>query len=248
VQIHLIKYLVSFFIIFNIVSCSDVTNFEDIRSSSLIKPNFLAKQARYDCTFEKDKSLNRLEAFIPGLVAKAKILSSEISLEFLFNQKNNINIFSILYSDNKNDFNSTKITDLLNKEGIESIAICELKEDELFSMDIFIEDLSQQLNSFEVEILYCEFNEGFNYGTFSIEVDSFLNLVRKKDVSYFAKFQQANMSSNKFIWMNYLGSELDKEILYKGWVEEEDSILIQEAFNSQSTCKSASSYKGYKVL
>ncbi|MDA9112429.1 hypothetical protein N9J91_01900, partial [Gammaproteobacteria bacterium] len=85
----MIKYLVSFFIIFNIASCSDVTNFDDIRSSSLIKPNFLAKQARYDCTFEKDKSLNRLEAFIPGLVAKAKILSSEISLEFLFNQKNN---------------------------------------------------------------------------------------------------------------------------------------------------------------
>jgi hypothetical protein len=54
--------------------------------------------------------------------------------------------------------------------------------------------------------------------------------------------------SSEFTWINYLGSNSDKDILYKGWINEEDSITIQESFNAQSTCESATSYKGYKVL
>jgi hypothetical protein len=118
----------------------------------------------------------------------------------------------------------------------------------MLSSNLYIDNKVLNLDSFEVEILDCKFNNEFNYGTFSIEVDSFLNLIRKQNILYFAKFQQVNELSSEFTWINYLGSNSDKDILYKGWINEEDSITIQESFNTQSTCESATSYKGYKVL
>jgi hypothetical protein len=169
-------------------------------------------------------------------------------LEFLFNQEKNIDNFSILYLDNQENFNVSTLTQILSEEGIDDVASCQLRDEIMLSSDIFIDNISTNFTSFEVEFLNCEFNEGFNFGTFAIEVDTFLNLVRKKDVKYFAKFQQINSESNNFTWINYLRSAEEKDALYEGWFEEEDSIKIQESFNAQSLCKSSTSYKGYKVL
>jgi hypothetical protein len=146
------------------------------------------------------------------------------------------------------NFNSDTVRSLLDEEGISDFAACVMQNNQMLSSNLYIDNKVLNLDSFEVEILDCKFNNEFNYGTFSIEVDSFLNLIRKQNILYFAKFQQVNELSSEFTWINYLGSNSDKDILYKGWINEEDSITIQESFNTQSTCESATSYKGYKVL
>ena len=169
-------------------------------------------------------------------------------MEFLFNQEKNIDNFSILYLDKQENFNISTLAQVLSEEGIDDVASCQLRDEIMLSADIFIDDISINFTSFEVEFLSCEFNEGFNFGTFAIEVDTFLNLIRKKDVKYFAKFQQINNESKNFTWINYLSSAEQKNSLYEGWLAEEDSIKIQESFNAQSLCKSSASYKGYKVL
>ena len=227
------KNLNSLLILFILVSCSLENDEINNKSSSLIKPNFSSSQSRYDCVLYKDKSLNSLEAFIPNFVNKAKDLLPSATLEFLFNQEN---------------FNVSTLAQILSEEGIDDVASCQLRDEIMLSSDIFIDNISINFTSFEVEFLNCEFNEGFNFGTFAIEIDTFLNLVRKKDVEYFAKFQQINNESNNFTWINYLSSAEEKDTLYEGWLEEEDSIKIQESFNAQSLCKSSASYKGYKVL
>ncbi|MDC0454026.1 hypothetical protein OAL98_02265 [Gammaproteobacteria bacterium] len=242
------KNLNSLFILFILVSCSLENDEINNKSSSLIKPNFSSSQSRHDCILYKDKSLNSLEAFIPNFVNKAEDLLPSATLEFLFNQEKNIDNFSILYLDNQANFNVSTLSQILSEEGIDDVASCQLRDEIMLSSDIFIDNISINFTSFEVEFLNCEFNEGFNFGTFAIEVDTFLNLVRKKDVKYFAKFQQINNESNNFTWINYLSSAEEKDTLYEGWLEEEDSIKIQESFNAQSLCKSSASYKGYKVL
>tara|TARA_B100000795_G_scaffold138809_1_gene103755 strand:- start:13936 stop:14670 length:735 start_codon:yes stop_codon:yes gene_type:complete len=244
----LFKYITSLLILLVLISCSSENSFEDEKSSSLIKPNYSQIQARYDCALSKDTSLNRLEAFIPNFVIKVKDALPSASLEIFFNDQENINNFSLLYLDDDINFNSSVITTLLYEGGMDNIAECSLNDDAILSSNFYIDNKSIDLDSFEVEVLNCTFNNGFNFGTFAIEVDSFLNLIRKKGVTYFAKFQQANETSLNFTWINYLGSIEDKDILYKGWLEEEDSIKIQEAFNLHSTCESSIAYKGYKIL
>tara|TARA_B000000477_G_scaffold51568_1_gene43347 strand:+ start:656 stop:1390 length:735 start_codon:yes stop_codon:yes gene_type:complete len=244
----LFKNLNSLLILFILVSCSFKNDEINNKSSSLIKPNFSSSQSRYDCVLNKNKSLNSLEAFIPNFVNKAKDLLPTATLEFLFNQEKNIDNFSILYLDKQENFNISTLAQVLSEEGIDDVASCQIRDEIMLSADIFIDDISINFTSFEVEFLSCEFNEGFNFGTFAIEVDTFLNLIRKKDVKYFAKFQQINNESKNFTWINYLSSAEQKNSLYEGWLAEEDSIKIQESFNAQSLCKSSASYKGYKVL
>jgi len=207
----LFKNLNSLLILFILVSCSLENDEINNKSSSLIKPNFSSSQSRYDCVLYKDKSLNSLEAFIPNFVNKAKDLLPSATLEFLFNQEKNIDNFSILYLDNQENFNVSTLTQILSEEGIDDVASCQLRDEIMLSSDIFIDNISTNFTSFEVEFLNCEFNEGFNFGTFAIEIDTFLNLVRKKDVKYFAKFQQINNESNNFTWINYLSSAEEKD-------------------------------------
>lgn len=230
------------------ISCSNETNYQDERSSNLIKPNFTSIQIRYDCKLNKDKSLNNLEALIPSLVTQIQAASPSTNLEFLFNQANNIERFSILYSDNEMNADGESFTSLVIDQGISKISSCNSTDEKMLSANIYIDNNPLNLTSFEVEILNCEFNPGFNYGTFSIEIDTFLNLLRKKDIQYFAKFQQVDSESSSFTWINYLGSEDDRNNLYKSWLGQEDSIAIQDAFNTHSICQSSASYKGYKVL
>ena len=103
------KYLTSFLILSILAACSSETGLGDQRSSSLIKPNFLIKQARYDCLLSKDKSLNSLEAFIPNFVIKTKESLPSASLEILFNQEASIDKFSLFYLDNDMNFSSPPI-------------------------------------------------------------------------------------------------------------------------------------------
>ena len=95
------------------ISCSNETNYQDERSSNLIKPNFTSIQIRYDCKLNKDKSLNNLEALIPSLVTQIQAASPSANLEFLFNQANNIERFSILYSDNEMNADGESFTSLV---------------------------------------------------------------------------------------------------------------------------------------
>lgn len=242
------KYLISFLILLILSTCSSETGLDNEKSSSLIKPNFSMKQARYDCLLSRDKSLNRLEAFIPNFVIKIKESLPSASLEIFFNQETSINKFSLLYSDSHINFSPALVSNLLDEEGINDFSNCLISNDHMLSSSLYIDNNPINLDSFEVEILNCKFNDTYNYGTFSIEIDSFLNLIRKQGVLYFAKFQQVNESSSEFSWVNYLSSKSDKDTLYKSWINKEDSITIQESFNIQSTCESALSYRGYKVL
>ncbi len=232
-----------------IISCSQEDDLSNIKSSSLIKPNFLSKEVRYDCIFNKDASLNRLEAFIPHFVSKINKTIKDPNIEFLFNQQEIVNTFTILYSAIEKNFNSDAVLNLLIEEGIDGIAHCNFNNNEsMLSARLQLNDEDLNLKTFEVEILKCRFNDGFNYGSFAIEVDTFFNIVRKKNIDYFAKFLQMNDSNPTFVWMNYIGSEEDKEVLYKDWLDDKDSSAIQNAFNIQAKCESSMAYKGYKVL
>ena len=232
-----------------IISCSQEDDLSDIKSSSLIKPNFLSKEVKYDCIFNKDASLNRLEAFIPNFVNKINKTIKDPNIEFLFNQQEIVNSFTILYSAIEKNFNSDGVSNLLIEEGIDRIANCNFNNNEsMLSARLQLDDEDLNLKTFEVEILKCRFNDGFNYGSFAIEVDTFFNIVRKKNIDYFAKFLQTNDSHPAFVWMNYIGSAEDKEVLYNDWLNNEDSSAIQNAFNIQAKCESSMAYKGYKVL
>ena len=135
------------------ISCSNETNYQDERSSNLIKPNFTSIQIRYDCKLNKDKSLNNLEALIPSLVTQIQAASPSANLEFLFNQANNIERFSILYSDNEMNADGESFTSLVIDQGISKISSCNSTDEKMLSANIYIDNDPLNLTSFEVEIL-----------------------------------------------------------------------------------------------
>ena len=59
---------------------------------------------------------------------------------------------------------------------LSKISSCNSTDEKMLSANIYIDNDPLNLTSFEVEILNCEFNPGFNYGTFSIEIDTFLKI------------------------------------------------------------------------
>ena len=124
------------------ISCSNETNYQDERSSNLIKPNFTSIQIRYDCKLNKDKSLNNLEALIPSLVTQIQAASPSANLEFLFNQANNIERFSILYSDNEMNADGESFTSLVIDQGISKISSCNSTDEKMLSANIYIDKIS----------------------------------------------------------------------------------------------------------
>ena len=98
------------------------------------------------------------------------------------------------------------------------------------------------------EMLRCKYNKGYNFGTFMISIERFLNQINALDISYTLSYIKNKDSDNNFLWINSFYDINFKDQLSNSWIKSKDSIEIQDEFNSNSSCIDSKSYKSYQLI
>ena len=112
-------------------------------------------------------------------------------------------------------------------------------------MHEFIEE--QQASSNTIEILRCLYKPGFNFGTFRISLDRFINKINKLKIQYGIEYYQAELISNEFLWINYFYAEDFNDKISFNWLNDADAIEIKNEFNDNAECIDAMKYKFFDI-
>ena len=77
------------------------------------------------------------------------------------------------------------------------------------------------------ECLRCKFNDGYNFGTFQIAINKFLNNLRFIELPYSISYLEDSSLDNGFIWINNFYSEDYQDLLLNSWLKNEDSFEVK---------------------
>ena len=140
-----------------------------------------------------------------------------------------------------------KFIDEINADGIDEIADCSFAIYQNNAFDIIPkETTSSDFN--KIEILRCTYNDSYNYGTFKISIDRFVNHIQKLDIPYSLSYVEDKSLKNSFFWINTFYQKQYKDSLLASWVTNRDSIEIKDEFTENATCLDSSVYKSYDLL
>ena len=244
------KLLNIFLVIIFLSACSKNESNNEIKLSSLVKADFSYTQDLFDCTLNENKSLIGLESFFSKNIEEYEKIAQKENLNIsIFFPDNNTNITTFVISiiSNSNPLGLKKFIDAVKSDGITEVASC--------SFAIFQHkgiDLKEKLmnnNSFiNAEILRCKYNDTYNFGTFQISINRFINNLRAIELPYSISYLEDNSKNDSFIWINYFYTEDYEDILLKNWANNEDSAEIQNEFSTNAICIDSKKYKSYKLI
>ena len=240
-------YFLPFFLF--LASCNNQES-DAVSLNSLIIPEFTYKQDFFYCDLEESSSLINLEAFLSSLVAKhQKDLSKLNSIDILFpdgQEEVSKFIFSIR-SNNKPDA-LKRFIDILEIEGFSRISSCIFSIYQSNGLDM-AKPLKNNSNDFiNIEILRCFYNAGYNYGTFRIATDRFINSVKRLKLPYSLSYINSPETVDGFLWINSFTINDYKEFLEKNWIKDDESKAIKDEFNENATCLDSKKYKSYRLI
>ena len=103
----------------------------------------------------------------------------------------------------------------------------------------------ENVNDFTyVEILRCKYNENYNYGTFKIAIDRFINQIHSLDLAYSLSYINS-AADNNFIWINEFYDKDYQNVFLERWVNIKDATEIKNEFIENASCLDSRSYKKY---
>ena len=241
-----IYILISFFII---TSCGDSSTETNISLSALIQPEFTYSQDFFDFSINSEYSLINLESFFSSFVDGYKKKDDGVMVSVLFPDKVDVIkkfIISVI-SDNNPQAVANFVEDLAAK-GFSDIASCSFSIYQMKGFDIVAKKIKPISDYVLIEMLRCKYNEGYNFGTFKISIERFLNQINALDIPYTLSYIKNKDSDNDFLWINSFYGINFKDRLSNNWIKSKDSIEIQDEFNSNSSCIDSKSYKSYQLI
>ena len=241
-----IYILISLFII---ISCGDSSTETNSSLSALIQPEFTYSQDFFDCSINSEYSLINLESFFSSFVDGYKKKDNGLKVSVLFPDKVDVIkkfIISVI-SDNNPQAVSSFVEDLAAK-GFSDIASCSFSIYQMKGFDIVAKKIKPISDYVFIEMLRCKYNEGYNFGTFKISIERFLNQINALDIPYTLSYIKNKDSDNDFLWINSFYGINFKDRLSNNWIKSKDSIEIQDEFNSNSSCIDSKSYKSYQLI
>ena len=140
-----------------------------------------------------------------------------------------------------------KFIDEINADGIDEIADCSFAIYQNNAFDIIPKETTNS-DFNKIEILRCTYNDSYNYGTFKISIDRFVNHIQKLDIPYSLSYVEDKSLKNSFFWINTFYQKQYKDSLLASWVTNRDSIEIKDEFTENATCLDSSVYKSYDLL
>ena len=244
------KLLNIFLVIILLSACSKNDPNNETKLSSLIKPDFLYTQDLFNCTLNENQSLIGLESFFSKNIEEYEKIAQKENLNIsIFFPDNNTNITTFIISiiSNSNPLGLKKFIDAVKSDGITEVASCSFA---IFQhKGINLKEKLMNNNSFiNAEILRCKYNDTYNFGTFQISINRFINNLRAIELPYSISYLEDNSKNDSFLWINYFYTEDYEDILLKNWTNNEDSAEIQNEFSTNAICIESKKYKSYKLI
>ena len=247
----MIKVLYTLIILILLSACSDRDSENEIKLSTLIEADFTYTQDLFNCSLNQNLSLISLETFFSKNISKYKTLAEEESLGLsIFFPDNNSNITNFIISiiSNKNPEGIKKFIDAINEDSFDKVATCSFAIYQNRGIN-FQEKSTKKTDLYtNVEILNCNFNDGYNFGTFEISINKFINNLRLIKLPYSMSYLEDNSSNNGFIWINYYYTDDYEKILLENWIGNNNSMEIQNEFSENATCIESNKYKSYRLI
>jgi hypothetical protein len=230
-------------------SCGSKDSNDEIKLSSLIQPNFSFTYDLIECELNKNSSLLDLEFFFSKNIDKYKaITDGKIRLSILFPEnKINVSGFIIAIKSNTDYGNLESFISQIQRDQFNDIALCKFIINQNKGFNILEYKNNSNLDYEFVEILICQYKEGYNYGSFEITINRFLNYIQKLDIPYSLNYVNKS-KNNEFIWINSFHNNDYKKILIDSWVMENEAIEIKDEFIENATCIESNIYKSYQLL
>ena len=132
-------------------------------------------------------------------------------------------------NDNYNDF-----INQLSTKGFDEIARCKFNKNDYNGLLLIDQEIQE--NKYVNELLRCNYNEGFNFGTFRVAIDRFKNQMNSLNIAYEAVYLQTNKSPRSFIWINNFYSNEPSELIPSDWLSNEESQEIRQEFLDNANC------------
>lgn len=247
----MIKGLYTLIILILLSACSDRDSENEIKLSTLIEADFTYTQDLFNCSLNQNLSLISLETFFSKNISKYKTLAEEESLGLsIFFPDNNSNITNFIISiiSNKNPGGIKKFIDAINEDSFDKVATCSFAIYQNRGIN-FQEKSTKKTDLYtNVEILNCNFNDGYNFGTFEISINKFINNLRLIKLPYSMSYLEDNSSNDGFIWINYYYTDDYEKILLENWIGNNNSMEIQNEFSENATCVESNKYKSYRLI
>ena len=245
---HLLKIVYFFLISVVLVACGN----EKIQTkslNSLISPNYSFNQDFFYCDLNKNMSLLNLESFLSKFVSdNVNDFYNILDINILFPDKTQeVTEFVFSVRSNQNSKEVSDFVNLLDMDDFNKIASCNYAIQQLDATDL-IQSESEATNDFlNVEILRCTYNSGYNFGTFRISIDRFVNAVGRLKLPYSLSYINLK-KNNSFIWINSFNINNQEEFLEKNWISDDESKAIKDEFNENATCLDSKKYKSYELI
>ena len=245
---HLLKIVYFFLISVVLVACGN----EKIQTkslNSLISPNYSFNQDFFYCDLNKNMSLLNLESFLSKFVSdNVNDFSNILDINILFPDKTQeVTEFVFSVRSNQNSKEVSDFVNLLDMDDFNKIASCNYAIQQLDATDL-IQSESEATNDFlNVEILRCTYNPGYNFGTFRISIDRFVNAVGRLKLPYSLSYINLK-KNNSFIWINSFNINNQEELLEKNWISDDESKAIKDEFSENATCLDSKKYKSYELI
>ncbi len=244
------KFLNLFLITVILVSCGNNNVKDDIKLSSLIEPEFSFNHSIIECKLLGESSLIDLEFFFSKNIAKYKtITANKIKLFILFPENNiNVNNFIINIISSIDDESLQTLIEEIKNDSINNIAECEFIVAKNKGLTVINYQNKNELDYSLIEILSCKYNQGYNYGTFQITINRFINHIKKLQIPFSLRYVQKFPNNTNFLWINSFHDESYEKMLIDSWVNSGDASEIKDEFIENATCIESSSYKSYQLL
>ena len=239
------KRAIYLFIAIFLFSCSKDNN--ELKSlSSLIQPNFSKNQFFIECNKNPKTTILDLEGFFSSVVESIND-NKNIGLRVFFPSAENFDRFIINFKTN-NALNNIKIDELLFQEGIEKHASCRSQISKFNSVNFSADSFNNKSNTNSVELINCNYLDGYNYGTIQISIERLITNLNYYDVNYKLEFLQNNNNPKKFVWINVFENTDDNQNNIMNYVNKSDEFKeIQDEFTRNANCSSSLKYLSYNL-
>ena len=227
----------SFLIIIFIFSCSSEVD-KGIEANLLISPDYNFSFEFFECNLNEGYTLLNLESFLSDLTRNEKSKNNDVyDLEVFFPKSNYVNEFILNLKTYKNDNTYNNFINELSAKGFDEIARCKFDKNNYQGKLLIDYKTNQQ--KYNNEILRCNYNDGFNFGTFRVAVDRFINQIQLLNIPYDAIYIQSDDSSRSFIWINNFYSNEPANVILADWLDNAEAKDIKEEFLENAKCINA---------
>ena len=227
----------SFLIIIFIFSCSSEVD-KGIEANLLISPDYNFSIEFFECNLNAGYTLLNLESFLSDLTRNEKSKNNDVyDLEVFFPKSNYVNEFILNLKTYRNDNTYNNFINELSAKGFDEIARCKFDKNN-YQGKLLIDYKTKQ-QKYNNEILRCNYNDGFNFGTFRVAIDRFINQIQSLNIPYDAIYIQSDGSSRSFIWINNFYSNEPADVILSDWLDNAEAKDIKEEFLENAKCINA---------